>query len=178
MLHPNPITKVHGLSQTRRKVGVTTKPEQTTQPPMESVRTPIQHTLVSLQKRFSPTTNGFLCPTTTLAIPNPSTTWPKPLPSLCVSLRSPSTDHATLLVDTFSHHRSFRALLKRLSRQNSCPLRLLGEDGDWTKEHFWAVVRFLRHTARAQEVLQVCVCVSTVLLHYICLVFCLREFVI
>lgn len=46
-------------------------------------------------------------------------------------------------------------MLKKLGKKDSCPLQLLREDGDWSKEHFWAVVEFLKHASRFDEILQV-----------------------
>ncbi|PON95521.1 Pentatricopeptide repeat [Trema orientale] len=111
---------------------------------------------------FSPRVDGFfLFPPLNLT-PSPSFR-PKPFtPSrLSLSLRSSqqrrtsSTEHTTLLVDTFHEHRMLKSLLRRLSKMGSCPLRLLRQDGDWTKDHFWAVVAFLRHHSRSMEILQV-----------------------
>ena len=127
---------------------------------MESVRALNQHNHVKTppaRRSFcSSTINGFLF------TPN-FPIRPKRLPSLRLSVRSSSsprpqgssTEHTTLLVETFHEHRRLKSLLKRLSKAGSCPLRLLREDGDWSKEHFWAVVRFLRHASRFEEILQV-----------------------
>ncbi|XWS09249.1 hypothetical protein CRYUN_Cryun40dG0069800 [Craigia yunnanensis] len=68
---------------------------------------------------------------------------------------SSSKTHTTLLVETYHHHRSLKALLERLEKEDSCPLQILRDDGDWTKENFWAVIRFLRHASRSNEILQV-----------------------
>ncbi|XP_024028541.1 pentatricopeptide repeat-containing protein At4g14190, chloroplastic [Morus notabilis] len=125
---------------------------------MESIRTlnHHSHTKTALRKSFTPVINGFLFPLT-LTIPNK----PKLFSSLRLSVGSSlsgqnsSTEHTTLLVETFHEHRKFKTLLKRLSKNDSCPMRLLREDGDWCKEHFWAVVRFLRHGSRTKEIVQV-----------------------
>lgn len=34
-------------------------------------------------------------------------------------------------------------------------MQILGDDGDWTKDYFWAVIRFLRRASRPNEILQV-----------------------
>lgn len=61
-----------------------------------------------------------------------------------------------LLSDSHHHHQRFlSSLLRRLDRPGSCPLRLLQEDGDWSKDHFWAVIRFLRHSSRLHDILPV-----------------------
>ncbi|KAL5542711.1 hypothetical protein UlMin_010421 [Ulmus minor] len=69
--------------------------------------------------------------------------------------QSSSTEHTTLLVETFHEHRKLKSLVKRLCKKDSCPLQLLREDGDWSREELWAVVRFLNHASRAKEILQV-----------------------
>ncbi|KAI5350140.1 hypothetical protein L3X38_003031 [Prunus dulcis] len=66
---------------------------------------------------------------------------------------SSSTKHTTLLVETFHEHQRLKALLQKLIN-GSCPLQLLGEDGDWTKDQFWAAIRFLKRTFRFNEILQ------------------------
>ncbi|XVF37893.1 hypothetical protein REPUB_Repub20aG0050300 [Reevesia pubescens] len=68
---------------------------------------------------------------------------------------SSSKTHTTLLVETYHHHRRLKALLERLEKEDSCTLQILGDDGDWTKDNFWAVIRFLRHASRCNEILQV-----------------------
>ncbi|KAK7306416.1 hypothetical protein VNO77_44355 [Canavalia gladiata] len=76
-----------------------------------------------------------------------------PLPSLTDTVSD--LKHTTLLVETYHLHGSFRTLLSKLEKEDSCPLRILTEDGDWSKDHFWAVVRFLRKASRFTEILQV-----------------------
>lgn len=70
---------------------------------------------------------------------------------------SSSTKHTTLLVETFHEHQRLKALLQKLIN-GFCPLQLLGEDGDWTKDQLWAAIRFLKHTFRFNEILQVLFC--------------------
>ncbi|XP_022722517.1 pentatricopeptide repeat-containing protein At4g14190, chloroplastic-like isoform X2 [Durio zibethinus] len=76
-------------------------------------------------------------------------------PSPPASIGSSSKTHTTLLVETYHHHRRLKGLLERLEKEDSCPLQILGDDGDWTKDTFWAVIRFLRHASRSNEILQV-----------------------
>ncbi|KAK8493011.1 hypothetical protein V6N13_060503 [Hibiscus sabdariffa] len=66
-----------------------------------------------------------------------------------------SRTHTTLLVETYHHHRRLRALLEKLEKEGSCPLQILRDDGDWTKNDFWAAIRFLKHASRSNEILQV-----------------------
>ncbi|KAB2014400.1 hypothetical protein ES319_D09G222300v1 [Gossypium barbadense] len=66
-----------------------------------------------------------------------------------------SKTHTTLLVETYHHHRRLRALIEKLEKEGSCPMQILGDDGDWTKNDFWAAVKFLRHAFRSNEILQV-----------------------
>lgn len=66
-----------------------------------------------------------------------------------------SLHHKTLLLDTYHHHRTLKFLLKRLQKQDSSPLHVLQEDGDWSNDHFWVVIRFLRHASRAKQIPQV-----------------------
>ncbi|KAG2275291.1 hypothetical protein Bca52824_057846 [Brassica carinata] len=59
---------------------------------------------------------------------------------------------------TFDIHqnRFLSSLPRRLSHPGSCPQRLLQEDGDWSKDQFFAVIRFLlRHSSRLHEILPV-----------------------
>ncbi|ESQ56233.1 hypothetical protein EUTSA_v10027442mg [Eutrema salsugineum] len=74
----------------------------------------------------------------------------------CSSSSVDATQSTSLLSDSYHHHHRFlNSLPRRLSRTGSCPLRLLREDGDWSKHQFWAVVRFLRHSSRLHEILPV-----------------------
>ncbi|CAH8336211.1 unnamed protein product [Eruca vesicaria subsp. sativa] len=54
-----------------------------------------------------------------------------------------------------SDNRFLNSLPRRLNHPGSCPLRLLQEDGDWSKDQFFAVIRFLRHSSRLHEILPV-----------------------
>ncbi|KAK7256302.1 hypothetical protein RIF29_29743 [Crotalaria pallida] len=63
--------------------------------------------------------------------------------------------HTTLLVETYHLHHSLRILLQKLDNQHSNPLRILIQDGDWSKDHFWAVVKFLQNASRFSEIVQV-----------------------
>ena len=65
------------------------------------------------------------------------------------------TSQTAPLVENFNEHQSLRDLLGRLSNTNSCPLQILSDDGDWTKDQFWAVIRFLTHASRPHQILQV-----------------------
>ncbi|XP_052489878.1 uncharacterized protein LOC105793990 [Gossypium raimondii] len=66
-----------------------------------------------------------------------------------------SKTHTTLLVETYHQHRRLRALIEKLEKEGSCPMQILGDDGDWTKNDFWAAVKFLRHAFRSNEILKV-----------------------
>lgn len=46
-------------------------------------------------------------------------------------------------------------MFEKLKDKDSDPVRILEEDGDWSKELFWAVVGFLNQTSRSNQVLQV-----------------------
>ncbi|TKY47802.1 Pentatricopeptide repeat-containing protein [Spatholobus suberectus] len=76
-----------------------------------------------------------------------------PLPSFADTVSDPK--HTTLLVETYHLHDSLRALLAKLEKEDSHPLHIIAEDGDWSKDHFWAVVRFLKNASRFTEILQV-----------------------
>ncbi|CAH2079256.1 unnamed protein product [Thlaspi arvense] len=66
-----------------------------------------------------------------------------------------ATQSSSLLSDSYHHHRFLNSLLRRLELPGSCPLRLFQEDGDWSKDQFWAVIRFLRNSSRPHEILPV-----------------------
>ncbi|XP_075653204.1 pentatricopeptide repeat-containing protein At4g14190, chloroplastic [Castanea sativa] len=70
---------------------------------------------------------------------------------------SNGTRHTSLLVEKYNYneHQRLRDLLEKLSNTNSCPLQILTDYGDWTKEQFWVVIKFLIHASRSLEVLQV-----------------------
>ncbi|XP_010440519.1 PREDICTED: pentatricopeptide repeat-containing protein At4g14190, chloroplastic-like [Camelina sativa] len=112
----------------------------------------------TLQKKPSPplwnSNTSFLSTITRRAysIPKPSSL----RRSLPLSVNGDATTQPTsLLSDDYNHHRFVSSLTRRLGRPGSCPLRLLQEDGDWRKDHFWAVIRFLRHSSRLHEILPV-----------------------
>ncbi|KAK9902980.1 hypothetical protein M0R45_001371 [Rubus argutus] len=65
-----------------------------------------------------------------------------------------STKHTTLLVETSHEYQKLKALLEILMEKDSCPVQLLRDYGDWTKDQFWAVVRFLTHASRSKEIFQ------------------------
>ncbi|KAJ4955225.1 hypothetical protein NE237_012008 [Protea cynaroides] len=71
------------------------------------------------------------------------------------SLQHNKTKHTTLLVETFHENQWLKTLLGKLSRKNSNPLQILQDDGDWSKDHFWAVMKFLKETSRSKDALQV-----------------------
>ncbi|CAK9139713.1 unnamed protein product [Ilex paraguariensis] len=78
-------------------------------------------------------------------------------PSPCPSAKPHSNSKETGSALETSHQiqRLKRTLLQKLRHRDSDPLQILKYDGDWSKEQFWAVVRFLKQTSRTKEVLQV-----------------------
>ncbi|KAJ0074497.1 hypothetical protein Patl1_37530 [Pistacia atlantica] len=66
-----------------------------------------------------------------------------------------STKHTTLLFETYHQHQALKALIQRLNNKCSCPLKILQHDRDWTKPHFWAVIRFLQASCRSTLIPQV-----------------------
>ncbi|KAK8313836.1 hypothetical protein V6Z12_D01G135900 [Gossypium hirsutum] len=66
-----------------------------------------------------------------------------------------SKSHTMLLVETYHQHRRLMALIEKPENEGSCPMQILGDDGDWTKNDFWATVKFLKHAFRSNEILQV-----------------------
>ncbi|KAF5744336.1 pentatricopeptide repeat-containing protein [Tripterygium wilfordii] len=76
-------------------------------------------------------------------------------PALVPESADHSTKQTTLLVEAFHEKQRLKDLLERLNMKDSSPLQILQDEGDWPKEHFWAVIRFLRHASRAKEILQV-----------------------
>ncbi|KAG7615908.1 Pentatricopeptide repeat-containing protein chloroplastic [Arabidopsis thaliana] len=91
--------------------------------------------------------NSSFLTSTSYSIPRPSSL----RRSLPLSINGDATQPTSLL----HHHRFLSSLTRRLSLSGSCPLRLLQEDGDWSKDHFWAVIRFLRQSSRLHEILPV-----------------------
>ncbi|KAH9649522.1 pentatricopeptide repeat-containing protein [Citrus sinensis] len=83
----------------------------------------------------------------------------KPISCCCLSsapsLDYHSTKHTTLLVESYHEHQALNALIQRLNKKVSCPLQILQHDGDWTKDHFWAVIRFLKNSSRSRQIPQV-----------------------
>ncbi|TXG75170.1 hypothetical protein ES332_1Z009800v1 [Gossypium tomentosum] len=61
-----------------------------------------------------------------------------------------SKTHTMLLVETYHQHCRLRALIEKLEKEGSCPMQILGDDGDWTKNDFWAAIKFLRHALQIQ----------------------------
>ncbi|XP_065861507.1 pentatricopeptide repeat-containing protein At4g14190, chloroplastic [Euphorbia lathyris] len=78
------------------------------------------------------------------------TIFTKPSSHLCPLAAHNSTRHKTLLVESYHEHQKLRALLAQLNNKASCPLHMLQN-----KDHFWAVIRFLRLSSRSSEILQV-----------------------
>ncbi|KAJ7957279.1 Pentatricopeptide repeat-containing protein [Quillaja saponaria] len=77
-------------------------------------------------------------------------------PSLPVAISdNNSTKHITLLVEAYHEHKRLNTLLEKLEKKDSSPSQILREDGDWCKNHFWAVIRFLKNASRSNEILQV-----------------------
>ncbi|KDP32571.1 hypothetical protein JCGZ_13121 [Jatropha curcas] len=66
-----------------------------------------------------------------------------------------STKHKTLLMESYHEHQKLKILLAKLNMKGSCPLQILHDDGDWSKDQFWFTIRFLKHSFRSEEVLQV-----------------------
>ncbi|KAL9332825.1 hypothetical protein ACSQ67_002435 [Phaseolus vulgaris] len=89
--------------------------------------------------------------------PKPFATFPCLTTQICHAFGDTVSDskHRTLLVETYHHHDSLRVLLAKLEREDSNPIHILAQDGDWSKDHFWAAVRFLKNASRFVEILQV-----------------------
>lgn len=74
---------------------------------------------------------------------------------LHLSLRDNPSKHKTLLAETSHENERLGVLIQKLNNKASSPLQTLSEDGDWSKQQFWAVIRFLKRTSRSGEILQV-----------------------
>ncbi|XP_028118672.1 pentatricopeptide repeat-containing protein At4g14190, chloroplastic [Camellia sinensis] len=72
-----------------------------------------------------------------------------------VNPRNNSRKQTTPFVDTFHENKDLKTLLEKLKKRGSDPLQILKDDGDWTKDHFWAVLRFLLESSRSKDVPQV-----------------------
>ncbi|XP_050373457.1 pentatricopeptide repeat-containing protein At4g14190, chloroplastic [Argentina anserina] len=123
----------------------------------------LQHSncnISSNQWSFKHNNTLFLFPKTQTPKPSTKTTtlflchahhYFSPTPPLPPHKATSPTKHTT-------HHdnNKLRALLETLMEKENdcCPLQLLRDDGDWTTDHFWAVIRFLIHDSRPMEILQ------------------------
>ncbi|KAL8262889.1 hypothetical protein R6Q59_024238 [Mikania micrantha] len=115
---------------------------------------------------FAINDQNFLCKT--LALPKPSSrnlTSTKPQFS-CSSKLAPSvrfsrgkTNFNEQNIVQFDDLRRYwnlkRTLFEKLRHKDSDPVQILEDDGDWSKELFWAVVGFLIQTSRSNDILQV-----------------------
>ncbi|XP_004298231.1 PREDICTED: pentatricopeptide repeat-containing protein At4g14190, chloroplastic [Fragaria vesca subsp. vesca] len=101
--------------------------------------------------RFPKTQTPKPSTTTTLSLCHAHFFSPSPLPP---HKTSSSTEHTTLHVEPSHEYHKLRALLDILMEKDCCPLQLLRDDGDWTIDQFWAVIRFLIHASRPKEILQ------------------------
>ncbi|KAK9138509.1 hypothetical protein Sjap_009103 [Stephania japonica] len=66
-----------------------------------------------------------------------------------------STKHITHLVETFHEHQRLKNLLRKLYKRDSSPVQILKHEGDWSKDEFWTVIKFLKESSRAKEIHQV-----------------------
>ncbi|XP_077226995.1 pentatricopeptide repeat (PPR) superfamily protein [Tasmannia lanceolata] len=78
-----------------------------------------------------------------------------PFKSYSANSQNNSTEHTTLLVESFHQNQKLKALVEKLRAKDLNPLHLLRHEGDWTKEQFWVVMKFLKETDRMKEALQV-----------------------
>ncbi|KAI3890165.1 hypothetical protein MKW92_037136 [Papaver armeniacum] len=46
-------------------------------------------------------------------------------------------------------------LVNKLNQEESNPLQILRDEGDWSKDEFWTVIRFLKETSQYNQILQV-----------------------
>ncbi|KAL7209389.1 hypothetical protein ACSBR1_031009 [Camellia fascicularis] len=72
-----------------------------------------------------------------------------------VNPRDNSRKQTTHFVDSFHENKDLKTLLEKLKKRGSDPIQILKDDGDWTKDHFWAVLRFLLQSSRSKDVPQV-----------------------
>nr|XP_043611038.1 pentatricopeptide repeat-containing protein At4g14190, chloroplastic [Erigeron canadensis] len=62
----------------------------------------------------------------------------------------------TLQIQDFQQNWTLkRTLFEKLKHKDSNPVQILEQDGDWSKDLFWAVVGFLNQTSKSNHVLQV-----------------------
>ncbi|CAK7348932.1 unnamed protein product [Dovyalis caffra] len=62
--------------------------------------------------------------------------------------------HTTLLVECFHEHKRLQSLIHNLKSNHNNPLQLRDQDGDWSEDRFWAVIKFLKLSARSNRVLK------------------------
>ncbi|KAI8005046.1 Pentatricopeptide repeat-containing protein [Camellia lanceoleosa] len=99
---------------------------------------------LTLKSNFNKNKNNSLCKT--LPIKTHTT-----LTNRTSSTNPPSSP---LHLKRNSHHHHHQTP-KHLKKRGSDPLQILKDDRDWTKDHFWAVLRFLVQSSRSKEVPQV-----------------------
>ncbi|KAK9058494.1 hypothetical protein SSX86_023336 [Deinandra increscens subsp. villosa] len=82
---------------------------------------------------------------------------PKPPPHVQLSRGKtiPDKQNSLQFDDLHRNWHLKRTLFEKLKHKDSDPVRILEEDGDWSKELFWAVIGFLNQTSRSNQVLQV-----------------------
>ncbi|CAL5347803.1 unnamed protein product [Camellia sinensis] len=129
--------------------------------------------IMTLKSNFNKNNNNSLCKTlpikTHTTLTNPTSSTNPPSSPLHLKRNSHHHHHQTLkhvnprnnsrkqtihFVDTFRENKDLKTLLEKLKKRGSDPLQILKDDGDWTKDHFWAVFRFLLQSSRSKEVPQ------------------------
>lgn len=71
-------------------------------------------------------------------------------------LLAKNQDYSTFF-KTRKTHQNQRAFLEKLKgQQDFDPVQMLKEDGDWSNEQLWVVVKFLKQTSRCNEFREVC----------------------
>lgn len=76
-------------------------------------------------------------------------------PSHAIPHNGTFTKRTAFLLDTFHEKQRLGSLLEKLNKKGSSPVQILKDEGDWSKDHFWIVIRFLQSASRSKEAPQV-----------------------
>ncbi|MCL7029781.1 hypothetical protein MKW94_004212 [Papaver nudicaule] len=95
-------------------------------------------TLVLKTPPFKTPTRNFLCFSSLSSSPKPY-------------IKPQEKDSTKQITQT----QKLKDLVNKLNQEESNPLQILKDEGDWCKDQFWTVIRFLKETSQYNQILQV-----------------------